>query len=292
MNIQPVIDGIGNGAIYAALALAIVVVFKSTGVVNFAQGEFATLSTIFVWIMATHGINIWVALLLGILVSGVVAAALQRAVFVPIAKADHVVSIMMMIGLYLVVSAVSEIVFGPTPKPMPRLFPDHTWHVVGLRISSALIGVLVLEAVAMLLIWLFFERTKHGLAFRAVAANSDASRYVGVNVNAVLMIGWAIAAGLGVVAGVSLTNLGIYLEPTMMTSVLVYSLAAATLGGFDSAMGAVVGGIALGILQSVLVQLVAGVSGDLSMVVALVTVVAVLLARPQGLFGRRSTVRV
>jgi len=289
--LQLIVDGFGKGAIYAALALAIVVANRSTGLINFAQGEFATLSAMFTVLLTSLGMNVWFALLIAVGVSFIGGAVVQFLLVRPVLKRAHVVQIMMTIGLYVVANAIGEITFGPTPKPLAPLFPDGSFDVGGVRISYALVGVILLQVVVITALSLFFARTKLGLGFRAVATAPEASRIVGIRVGRMHMVGWGLAAALGAVAGVSLTNLNVYVQPSMMTTVLVYSLAAVTIGGYDSAIGAIVGGVLMGVIETLVTSLVPGFTAEAGMIVSLVVIVAVLLIRPQGLFGRERVSR-
>jgi branched-chain amino acid transport system permease protein len=289
--LQLIIDGFGKGAVYAALALAIVVGYRSTGLINFAQGEIATLSAMFTVVLTGFGLNVWVALLIAVAVSFIGGAAAQFVFVRPILKRAHLVQLLMTIGLYVVASAIGEITFGPTPKPLAPLFPDGSLNVGGLRIAYALIGVILLQVVVITGLNLFFGRTKLGLAFRAVATAPEASRIVGIRVGRMHMVGWGLAAALGAVSSVSLTNLNVYVQPSMMITVLVYSLAAVTIGGYDSAVGAILGGVLIGVVETLVTSLVPGFTAEGGTIVALVVIVAVMLFRPQGLFGRERVAR-
>lgn len=288
---QLLVDGVAKGAVYAALALALVVAHRSTGMINFAQGEFATLSTMLTVALASRGLGIWVALVISMAASFVIAALIQATLIRRVQDRPHLESITMMIALYVCATAIGQLTFGSTPRPLSALFPSGAVTIGDVRISNAVLGVLMLEAVAIVALSLFFNRTKLGLGFRAVATAPAASRFAGVPVHRMQMIGWGIAAALGAMAGVSLTNLGVYVEPTMMWSVLVYSLAALTIGGADSVLGAVIGGILIGVAESLTTSLVPGMHGGAGVLVSLVVILAVLLLRPQGLFGRGGVAR-
>lgn len=290
--LQLIVDGLGKGAIYAALALAIVMCHRSTGLINFAQGEFATLSTMFTAVLTMSGIPVWASLGIAVVVSFIAAAGVQWLIVRPTMVKAHVLQVMITVGLFIVANAVGQITFGPTPRPLTPLFPTGGLNVDGLRISWDLIGVILFQAVVIVGLTLFFRGTKAGLGFRAVATAPAQSRVVGIRVERMHMVGWGIAGAIGCVAGVSLTNLGVYVEPAMMTPVLVFSLAAVTIGGFDSAVGAVVGGMVMGVAETLVTSLIPGLTGEVGMVVSLVVIVGVLLAMPAGIFGRRRAIRV
>lgn len=290
--LQLFVDGLGKGAIYAALALAIVMCHRSTGLINFAQGEFATLSAMFTAVLTMAGIPVWISLGIAIVVSFLGAAAIQWLIVRPTMTKAHVVQVMITVGLFIVANAIGQVTFGPTPRPLASLFPAGGINLGGLRISWDLIGVIALQAAVIVALTLFFNGTKAGLGFRAVATAPSQSRIVGIRVERMHMAGWGIAGAIGCVAGVSLTNLGVYVEPAMMAPVLVFSLAAVTIGGFDSALGAIVGGMVMGVFETLVTSLVPGLTGEVGMVVSLVVIVVVLLIKPEGLFGRKRAVRV
>lgn len=289
---QLIVDGLGRGAIYAGLGLSLVLVFRCTGLINFAQGEMATLSTYLTFGLTTLGLNVWLALVAAMAISAGIAALVEVTLVRPILRSPHVVVVIMTIGLYIVANAISQYLGGPNPRRMPRMFPDTTWDVLGVRVTAALLGVLLVEACVVLALWLFFTRTKAGLAFRAVATSPRESEYVGIQVQRTLMVGWALAAALGALAGALLTNIGFYLQPDMMAGVLVFALAALTIGGFESAGGTIVAGLILGMAEALVTTYVPGLASDFGIVVALVLVLGVLLLRPQGLGGRLTVVRV
>jgi len=290
--IQLLVDGFGKGVIYASLALAIVVCHRSTGLINFAQGEFATLSAMLTVVLTASGIPVWISLALSVAASFGAGALVQKAVVRPALGRAHVVQIAITIGLFICANALGNLLFGPTPRPVDGLFPLGGITAGEIRISWSLIGVVILQALVITALTLFFSRTKTGLGFRAVALAPVASRFVGIPVERMHMLGWGIASALGAVAGVSLTNLGVYVEPSMMTPVLVFSLAAVTVGGFDSAVGAIVGGVVMGVVETLATSYVPGLSGDAGMLVSLIIIVAILIVRPQGIFGRNRVSRV
>ncbi|GAA0974810.1 branched-chain amino acid ABC transporter permease [Acrocarpospora macrocephala] len=291
LALQLLVDGVGKGAIYAALALAIVVAHRSTGLINFAQGEFATLSAMLTVALTGLGLGVWPALAVAAAASFAAGALIQVVIVRPAMRRD-LVPVVIMIGLYVCANAIGQLTFGQNPRPLEGLFPAGGLVFGGIRVQWSLIGVILLQAVVITALTLFFVRTKIGLGFRAVATAPEASRVAGIPVERMHMIGWGIAAALGAVAGVSLTNLGVYVESHMMTTVLVYSLAAVTIGGFDSALGAIVGGAIMGVVESLVTGLVPGVSGDVGILVSLTIIVLILLSRPQGLFGRERVARV
>lgn len=289
---QLLLDGLGRGAIYAGLALSIVLIFRCTGVINFAQGEFATLSTYLTFGLTMLGFNIWFAVAVSMVVSAGIGAGIQATVLRPLMGKSHLVVVAATIALFTAANSLSQLIGGANPIRMPVLFPDVTVDIFGVRASAALIGVLLIEALVVLGLWAFFRFTRIGLAFRAVAEAPENSKYVGIPVQRVLMLGWAMAAALGALVGALLTSIGFYLQPDMMIGPLVLALAAVTIGGFDSAGGAIVAGMALGVLESLALGFVPGFSSDFGIVLALFLSIAVLLLRPAGLAGSMAVKKV
>ncbi|MBL5973951.1 MAG: branched-chain amino acid ABC transporter permease [Candidatus Leucobacter sulfamidivorax] len=290
--LQRIVDGLGSGSIYAALALALVLVFRSTGVVNFAQGEMAMLSTYLIWILTLFGLNIWLALLLSIAVSFFAGALLERGLIRIVPRDDHLVMVLVMIGLYTVLGALALFVFGTEGKPVESLFPSG-----GLTLGSVVIPFSTLGAMAVLfgasgLLWAVFRFTKTGLSLRAVSLNPESAALAGLPRGRLLAVGWGLAACMGAISGALVISLGLFLEPTMMLPVLVYALSAATLGGFDSPVGAVIAGLALGVVESLAIGYITFIGSELALLVPFLVMVVVMLVKPNGLFGSKKVVRV
>lgn len=289
--IQRVIDGLGNGCIYTALALALVLVFRSTGVVNFAQGELAMLSTYVVWIIVDAGAAIWMALAITIVIAFAAGAVLERGLIRLVPHDNHLVMVMVMIGLYTVLNALGLIFFGSDPRQLPSLFSGGHATIGGVTLPYATVGALGVLAVISAGLWLLFSHTKLGLGLRAVAENTESSRLAGLPVTALLAVGWGLAAALGAIAGVLVTSLGLFLQPSMMLPVLVYAMASATLGGFDSPIGAIIAGLLLGVAGNLATGYLSFIGSDLSLAVPVVVMLVVMLVKPAGLFGSAKVVR-
>lgn len=290
--LQRIIDGFGNGSIYAALALALVLVFRSTGVVNFAQGEMAMLSTYLMWILSLFGLNIWLALFISIGVSFLFGAVIEKSLIRIVPRDDHLVMVLVMIGLYTMLGAIALFVFGTEGKPVDSLFPSG-----GLRFGAVVIPFSTIGSMAVLfgasgLLWALFRFTRTGLALRAVSLNPESAALSGLPTGRLLAIGWGLAACMGAISGALVISLGLFLEPTMMLPVLVYALSAATLGGFDSPVGAVVAGLALGVIESLAIGYVTFIGSELALLVPFLVMVLVMLIKPNGLFGSKKVVRV
>jgi branched-chain amino acid transport system permease protein len=284
-------NGIGNGAVYASLALALVLIYRTTGILNFAQGEMALYSTYLFWYFTDRGLPVIVAILLTMVLSFIGGAAIERVVIRPVESSSPLVLVIVSIGMFLALNSIVQVQFGSDIKTnLPRAYPKHVWRPGEVQISAdtlVLVGVLILEC---LVLYLLFQHTKLGLAFRAVSSNPESSRLVGVPAGRMLMLGWALAAALGALAGcLVIPTLG--LQASSMQSILVFSFAAAALGGFDSPLGAVVGGLIVGVAQSLTTQYIKSLS-DIVLVVPFGLILIVLMVRPQGLFGTRRVERV
>ena len=289
---QQVVAGLGSGAIYASLALALVLIHRATGVINFAQGEMAMFTTYVAWTLnVNHGWSYWPAFVATLAIAFLLGVGIQRVVIQPISHASVLTIVIMTIGLVLVFNGLAGLIWSAEIRAFPSPFPNDTWQISGVAISQQDVGTFAVVLVLVGLLWAFFQFTKTGLALRASALNPDASRLVGVRVSWMLAIGWGLAAMLGAVAGM-LSAPTLFLEPNMMQVTLIYAFAAAVLGGIDSPVGAVAGGILLGVGLNLIGEYVDFVGADLRLPVALLVILIVLLLRPAGLFGKHVTRRV
>jgi branched-chain amino acid transport system permease protein len=289
---QQVVAGLGSGAIYAALALALVLIHRATGVINFAQGEMAMFTTYVAWTLtANHGWSYWPAFAATLVFAFVLGVGIQRVVINPVANASVLTIVIMTIGLVLTFNGLAGLIWSSEVRAFPSPFPNETWSIGGVAISQQDVGTFGVVIVLVLLLWAFFQFTKIGLALRASALNPGASRLVGVRVGWMLAIGWGLAAMLGAVAGM-LAAPTVFLDPNMMQAILIYAFAAAVLGGIDSPFGAVAGGLLLGVGLNLIGAYVDFVGADLRLPVALLIILVVLLVRPAGLFGKPVTRRV
>jgi branched-chain amino acid transport system permease protein len=289
---QQIVAGLGSGAIYAALALALVLIHRATGVINFAQGEMAMFTTYIAWtLIENHGLNEWLAFGVTLVLAFGLGVGLQRTVIRPIERASILTTVIVTIGLVLIFNGLAGLIWSAEVRAFPSPFPNDTWVIGGVAISQQDVGTFAVVLVMVALLWAFFQFTKIGLALRASALNPDASRLVGVRVGWMLAIGWGLAAMLGAVAGM-LTAPTVFLDPNMMQAVLIYAFAAAVLGGIDSPFGAVAGGLMLGVGLNLIGTYVDFVGAGLRLPVALLVILVVLLVKPAGLFGKPVTRRV
>jgi len=299
------LTGIGNGAVYALVALALVLIFRSTGLLNLAQGEMALFSTYMAWKLTSVGASIVVAIVITVVLSMIGGAVIERLLIRPVStpQRSHLDVLIVMLGLFLGLNALAQLFFSADAEPMPKPWPtvSSPGDPVGRTETFATIGdvnipwstvmtVLVLVALCGVL-WLLFQKTKLGLMMRAAASNSPSARLVGITSSTMLMLGWAMSAGLGAVAGVFAAAQRGSVNPGLMAVVLVYAFSAAALGGFDSAVGAVVGGMIVAIAESLTTGYVDALA-TIELVVPFGIILLVLLIRPQGLFGRKTVERV
>jgi len=289
--LQQVVSGLASGGIYGSLALAIVLIHRSTGVINFAQGEMATLSAFVCWTLVDHGWAFWPAFAATLIVSFAGGVALQATVIRPLQGTGLLGIVILTIGLLIAINGLDTWIWGGAAKQFHGPFSTSPITVGGVAFSKQDIGVIGVSVVAVLFVGFLFTRTKLGLGLRAAAVNPTEARLVGVRVAAMLAVGWGLAAALGALAGV-LAAPSLFLEPNMMQTVLLYAFAAAVLGGMDSPVGAVVGGLVLGVLLNLVGTYVHWIGGELRLATALAVILAVLLVRPAGLFGRAAVRRV
>ena len=300
--LQQVVIGLSSGAIFALLALALVLIHRATGVINFAQGEMAMFSTYVAWQFVQWGIPYWLAFFATLALSFLGGVVLQRVVIRPVESAPVLTIVIATLGLLLAFNGFATWLWSGEVRAFPpdRPFPTKTFDVGGVVINVQDIGIILVTLALVAGLWAFFQFTKVGLALRAAALYPESSRLVGIRVGWMLGVGWGLAAALGAVSGIFTAAAFPPLEPTMMQPVLIYAFAAAVLGGMDSPAGAIVGGLVLGVFLT-LVGAYADTFKDwglpldlahLRLPVAFVFILLVLFARPQGLFGRAAARRV
>ena len=281
-----VLAGLATGGIYASLALALVMIYQATHLVNFAQGEMAMFATYIAWSLINAGMGYWPAFLLTVLIAFALGVLIERVVIRPVENAPVLAVVVVFIGLLVILNSIAGWIFTYTIKSFPSPFPA----ALGIRyMSPHQVGALLVTLMVLALLYVFFRFTPLGLAMRAAAQNPVSSRLVGIRVGWMLALGWGLAAAVGAVAGMMVAPI-VYLDPNMMSGILLYAFAAALLGGIDSPGGAVVGGLVVGVLENLLGAFVIG--NELKLVVALVLIVGVLLVRPSGFFGRVHVSRV
>jgi branched-chain amino acid transport system permease protein len=285
--IHQIMSGIATGGIYASVALALVMIYQATHHVNFAQGEMATFSTYIALTFINAGLPYWIAFAAAVVVSFGIGVAIERILMRPLANAPVLASVGVFVGLLLIVNSLSGWFFDYTIKQFPSPFPDRP--LLGGYASGHEVGATAVTLIVLISVYLFFRHTRLGLAMRAAAFNATSSRLVGVRVGWMLALGWGLAAAIGAVAGCMVAPI-VFLDPNMMSGILLYAFAGALLGGIDSPLGAVLGGFAVGVIENLGGAYLVGT--ELKLTMALVIIVAVLTIKPTGLMGRRVYSRV
>ena len=289
---QQVVFGLAIGAVYASLALALVIIYRTTHVVNFAQGEMSTFTTYVAWsLIVNHGLGFWPAFFLTIGIAFVIGAGVERVIIRPFEGGNPLTLILATIALFVTFNGLAAWIWSPEQRDFPSPFSAKGFTVAGVVISRQDVGVIAVTLISVVLLWAFFRFTKIGLGMRAAALGPEPSRLLGVRVPWMYAAGWGFAAALGAVSGMMVAPV-LFLSPTMMQVVLIYAFAAAVLGGIESPFGAVVGGLLLGLGTTLLVIYVPFVSSELQLPIAFAVLVLVLLVRPAGLFGRVAVRRV
>jgi branched-chain amino acid transport system permease protein len=292
--IERMVNGLADGSIYALLALALVVVFRSTGQLNFAQGEIGTMGAFFVSTLTLSGLPVWLSIGCAMVLGFVVSAGVERIVVRPIEHRNPGAVIVALIGVFLAVNQLVAMIWGIDPRSLSSIFPDDADSFVtlfGAPVRVARLGTIGVLIVVLVLLWLLFTQTKLGLAMRAVANNQDSSNLVGIRVGTILLFGWGLAGAIGVLAAALLAP-SAGLSGTLMLGPFLLASVAAVLGGLDSPIGAVVGGLLIGVTEAFIVGYVDFLGADMLMPVMLVILLVVLLFRPSGLFGTERVERV
>jgi branched-chain amino acid transport system permease protein len=286
------VQGVALGAVYGSLALALVLVYRATHVVNFAQGELAMATTYFAYQLIQWGLSYWEAFAATLAFAFALGTVLQVGLIRPVQHRSVIAAVIVTVGLFILIDGIVDWIWGGALREMPTPFGTKSYDVGGVSIARLYPGMFAVVIVSALLVWALFRFTKLGLAMRAAALRPAESALVGVRVDRMLAIGWGLAAVLGAIAGLMAEPTQFALQPTLMQPILVYAFAAAVLGGLDSPAGAVIGGLAIGVSLTLVVQYVHPITSELQTPVAFAVLVGVLLLKPSGLFGHRQVRRV
>ena len=295
---QQLVFGLALGGIYGSLALALVLIYRTTHVLNFAQGEMAMFTTYIAWtLIANHGFSFWPAFFTTIVIAFVLGAATERVIIRPFENKSPLTVILATIALFVIFNGLAQWIWSPELKVFLGPFSPQPFKIGSVTIARQDVGVVVVTLVTVLVLWAFFRFTKLGLAMRAAAIAPVASRLMGVRVGWMYAMGWGFAASLGAVSGMMIAPI-VFLTPEMMQTVLIYAFAAAVLGGIESPVGAVVGGVLIGVGTTLLsvygdsIPFVSTFPPDLLLPSAFVVLILVLLFRPAGLLGEAVVRRV
>jgi branched-chain amino acid transport system permease protein len=285
--LQQIFSGLAAGSIYASLALALVMIYRATDLVNFAQGEMAMFSTYIAWTLVNAGLPFWLAFLITLAASFLGGMIIERVVIRPVENAPVLAAVVVTIGLLLIFNSVAGWIYSYTVQDFPSPFPDRP--VFGALMTTRDLGVIGVTLLMLVLLFAFFRYTPIGLAMRAAAQNPASARLCGIRVGRMLAIGWGLAAMIGATAGVMVAPV-LFLDPNMMGGVLIYAFAGALLGGITSPVGAVVGGLIVGVTENLVGTYL--IASQLKLTVAFALIILVLVFRPNGLFGTAIVRRV
>jgi branched-chain amino acid transport system permease protein len=285
--LQQIFSGLAAGAIYASVALALVMIYRATDLVNFAQGEMAMFSTYIAWTLVNAGLPFWLAFLITLVVSFAGGMAIERVLIRPVENAPVLAAVVVTIGLLLIFNSVAGWIYSYTVQDFPSPFPDRP--VFGALMTTRDLGVIAVTLLMLVLLFVFFRFTSTGLAMRAAAQNPESARLCGIPVGRMLAIGWGLAAAIGATAGIMVAPV-LFLDPNMMGGVLIYAFAGALLGGITSPVGAVAGGLIVGVTENLVGTYL--IASQLKLTVAFALIILVLVFRPNGLFGTAIVRRV
>lgn len=285
--LQQTFSGLAAGAIYASLALALVMIYRATDLVNFAQGEMAMFSTYIAWTLINAGLPFWAAFLITLVVSFLGGMTIERIVIRPVENAPVLSTVVVTIGLLLIFNAVAGWIYSYTLQDFPSPFPDRP--LFGALVTTRDLGVIAVTLTMLVLLFVFFRFTSMGLAMRAAAQNPESARLCGIRVGWTLAVGWGLAAAIGATAGIMVAPV-LFLDPNMMSGVLLYAFTGALLGGITSPVGAVVGGLIVGVTENLVGTYL--IPSQLKLTVALGLIILVLVFKPNGLFGTAIVRRV
>ncbi len=318
--LQRCIDGLQNGAIYSVVAIPMVLIFKATTLINFAQGELAMIGAFFAFVFAVQAFSlpIWLAAIIAMVLAALLGMGIERTLLRSFDPSDHLPIVLITLGVFYIINAFAGDIWNYQAQPeVPNLLYDMPnfgfWDMgewmqgrssfftseenrLGLRIQHDSVGLIGALLLMLLALHFILNRTKMGLAFRGVSSNTESSRLVGIRVGRILSFGWALACSFGAL-GAILVAPRITLQPNMMLTVLVYALASAAFGGLDSVGGAALGGFVVGLLNSLVLGYVADVDRLSSLTAAplvmpVILLLVVLWFKPQGLFGTKTVERV
>jgi branched-chain amino acid transport system permease protein len=285
--LQQVFSGLAAGAIYASVALALVMIYRSTDLVNFAQGEMAMFSTYIAWTLVNAGLPFWAAFAITLVASFIGGMVIERVVIRPVENAPVLAAVIVTIALLLIFNSLAGWIYSYTVQDFPSPFPDRP--LLHSLLTTRDLGVIAVTLIMLVLLFLFFRFTSTGLAMRAAAQNPASARLCGIPVGRMLAIGWGLAAAIGATAGIMVAPV-LFLDPNMMGGVLLYAFAGALLGGITSPVGAVVGGLIVGVTENLVGTYL--IASQLKLTVALALIILVLVFRPNGLFGTAIVRRV
>ncbi|ACL25298.1 branched-chain amino acid ABC transporter permease [Chloroflexus aggregans] len=289
--IQLALSGIANGAIFALVALGFVLIYKSSDVINFAQGELLLIGAYLTYAMVEQ-FGLWwpIGVVVAVVLAAVVGVLIEQLVLRPLIGEPVISVIMVTIGLSSLLRAIVGAIWGVTPRPAPQFLPTDTVTILGANVGVDRLWAFALAIIFFVILTLFFRFSREGIAMRAVADDQQAALSMGISVKKVWAVAWAIAAITAAVGGILLMSIFGGVSGTIgRVGLLVFPVV--ILGGLDSIPGAIIGGLIIGLLQSFAGGLLPPEWG-LGEVAPFVILLIILLVRPYGLFGQRIIERV
>ena len=280
--------GLADGAILALAALGFVLIYKATGVINFAQGEFLLVGGyMFYTAFVVLQLPIVLAVVFGVIVATLIGVLVERIILRPMVGESAISIIMVTIGLSMLLRAVVQMFYGTSPKSQPNVLPTGSLSLFGATIPINRLVVILVAAIVLTLFTVFFRRSRHGIAMRAVADDQQAAMTMGISVRRIFALAWALAAVSALIAGILLADISAVDQNLAAFGLLVFPVV--ILGGLDSVPGTIVGGLTIGLLS----QFIAGyLDPGLATVIPYVVLVLILLVRPYGIFGETRIERV
>ncbi|MDZ4178265.1 MAG: branched-chain amino acid ABC transporter permease [Coriobacteriia bacterium] len=287
--LQFAIAGLKNGSIYALVALGFTIVYASTGVINFAQGEFVMLGGMLSWwVYSTFGVPLVLAGVCGVALTAAVGVVFELVAIRPRKDGDPLALIIITVGGSLLLGSLARHAFGPNEKSLPPFTAGPSLRFLGAAIERQTVWIFVLTAIAVILLTALYRYTKLGKAMRACSIDRSAARLVGIDPRAMVTLSFALAAALGALAGLATTPLT-QTAFDVGSSFGIKGFAAAILGGLGNPLAAVVGGLVLGLLESMSIAFISSTFKD---AISLVVLLVVLFVRPQGLLGGKGREKV
>ena len=285
--LQLVINGLVVGSVYALVALGFVIIFKSTSVVNFAQGEFLLLGAyISLAVVGQYNVPFWVATIITLMFSVLLGMLIERLILRPMIGEPVISVIMVTLGLSSVLKAIVQGIWGTDTRPFPEIFPSTPVQIGPLPVSQGYIYSVVCVAILLLLFTLFFKYSRQGIAMRATAFSQQVAQSMGISVRRMFALAWAIAAVVSAIGGILLGGVRGGVDAAL-AAIGLKVIPVVILGGLDSIIGAIVGGLLVGVLENLAGGYLDPIfRGGVKEVAPFVVLVLILMIKPYGLFGK------
>ena len=288
--IEQLINGLRTGSIYALIAIGYTMVYGIAKMINFAHGDIIMVGAYALYFsISVLGLPVPIALLITVIICGVLGVMIEKVAYKPLRSAPPLAVLITAIGMSFFLQSASLLIFGSTPIPFQSVIPNVNISIGSVVISSITVVTLIVTAIAMILLTLFVNKTKLGSAMRAVSEDKGAAELMGINVNSTISMTFAIGSALAAVAGVLYICQYQSMKPTLGALPGIKAFVAAVLGGIGSIPGAMIGGILLGLIESVSK---AYISTELADAIVFGVLIVVLLFRPSGLLGKKKIVKV